>query len=189
MNSPRQDSYTQPYQVGKFYMVPCVKTTKTCSYGGGEFMPVIGPEHTDVEFINFPHSHWHVDWRFVTARALRRSVGHRPEYQVYGIVLHRWAYGLPQYGSLIEGDVVMRRRKCIRSLPQYPFGKAPWMPKLETAFADTRLKGMVCPHKGIPLKGCPMDGDVVTCPGHGLRWNIKTGELVASPCATHAGQK
>ena len=24
------------------------------------------------------------------------------------------------------------------------------------------------------------DGDVVTCPGHGLRWNVKTGELVTA---------
>lgn len=185
-------SYFHAYEVGKFYMVPCIKTTAKCAYGSGEFVPVIGPEHRDVEFINFPHSHWHVDWRFASTRTFKRARydALRPASHVYAVVLQRWGWGDPQYNwQLVEGEVVMKRMKCKRELPPYPHKEARWLPKLEAAFAKACMTGMVCPHKGLPLEGCAMDGDVVQCPGHGLRWNIKTGELVASPCATHGGPK
>jgi hypothetical protein len=186
------DSYFHAYEVGKFYRVPCIKTTKRCSYGHGAFVPIIGPEHADAEFLNFPHSHWHIDWRFASAQVFSRAHwGHlRPSSHVYAVVLQRWAWGSPLYNhAFIEGDVVMKRMKCKRVLPPYPFKDAKWLPKLEAAFASARMTGMVCPHKGLPLEGCPLDGDVVQCPGHGLRWNIKTGELVTSPCATNSPMK
>jgi hypothetical protein len=50
--------------------------------------------------------------------------------------------------------------------------------KLEEAFEHETLKCHTCPHKGMPLDGMPIDAEGrVVCPGHGLRWNLKTGKL------------
>jgi nitrite reductase/ring-hydroxylating ferredoxin subunit len=38
-----------------------------------------------------------------------------------------------------------------------------------------------CPHAGGPLSEGPLDGDVVTCPWHGSRFDVKTGALLAPP--------
>ncbi len=173
------------YEVGKFYNVPCIKTTRDAAWCG-EWMPVIGPLHSDAEIIKFPASHWHIDWRFVLSSAMRHVRTETP----YGNVVQRIAYehhpdDFSIYKQpLIEGDVVVRRMKCKRDWPPYPHAKQQrhWGPELEKAFAGCKLgPGMVCPHRGVPLDGAQRDGDVVTCPGHGLRWNIKTGELVLSP--------
>ena len=47
----------------------------------------------------------------------------------------------------------------------------------------TRLKaGLICPHKGADLSTFePDERDCVTCPLHGLTWNVRTGELVPAP--------
>jgi nitrite reductase/ring-hydroxylating ferredoxin subunit len=38
-----------------------------------------------------------------------------------------------------------------------------------------------CPHQGGPLARGQLDGEVVTCPWHGWRWNVKTGRAVWPP--------
>jgi 3-phenylpropionate/trans-cinnamate dioxygenase ferredoxin component len=35
-----------------------------------------------------------------------------------------------------------------------------------------------CNHMGGPLEKGTLEGDVVTCPLHGSKWNVKTGTLV-----------
>lgn len=179
------------YEVGKFYSVPCIKTVAALKDGWrsiwrGEFIPVTGPLHRDVGPVNFPWLHWHVDLRFVSATVYKELGDGQSEYArpVQKHPLH-WSEGGHHNSkenlddSFVEGEVVQRRLKCKRTLPIYPYKQARWLPKLECELKDARLKGMVCPHRGIPLDGCPLDGDVVTCPGHGLRWNVKTGELVS----------
>ena len=39
----------------------------------------------------------------------------------------------------------------------------------------------VCTHDGTVLTGSPIEGDQVTCPRHGARFSIKTGEVLAPP--------
>ena len=41
-----------------------------------------------------------------------------------------------------------------------------------------------CPHRGGPLSQGPVEGETVTCPWHGSKFDIKTGALIASPAAT-----
>lgn len=41
-----------------------------------------------------------------------------------------------------------------------------------------------CPHRGGPLSQGLIDGEVVTCPWHGAKFRIKTGEVLASPART-----
>jgi nitrite reductase (NADH) small subunit/3-phenylpropionate/trans-cinnamate dioxygenase ferredoxin subunit len=38
-----------------------------------------------------------------------------------------------------------------------------------------------CPHAGGPLGEGSMDGEVVTCPWHGWRFNVRTGERPENP--------
>lgn len=38
-----------------------------------------------------------------------------------------------------------------------------------------------CPHRGGPLSEGEVEREVVTCPWHGSRFNIKTGEVLISP--------
>lgn len=38
-----------------------------------------------------------------------------------------------------------------------------------------------CPHAGGPLAEGPLADEVVTCPWHGSRFNVKTGAVLAPP--------
>lgn len=41
--------------------------------------------------------------------------------------------------------------------------------------------GNICPHKGGSLGEGFTDGDIITCPLHGWRFNVKTGQNVFIP--------
>ena len=43
------------------------------------------------------------------------------------------------------------------------------------AFADE------CTHDGGPLSEGDLEGDIVTCPWHFSRFNVRTGEIIDSP--------
>ena len=47
----------------------------------------------------------------------------------------------------------------------------------------------VCLHRGGPLGEGFLESDVVTCPWHGWRYNVKTGENVTIPTAKVASYK
>jgi len=38
--------------------------------------------------------------------------------------------------------------------------------------------GNICPHDGAPLAEGELDGEIVTCPWHGTRFNVRTGEVI-----------
>jgi 3-phenylpropionate/trans-cinnamate dioxygenase ferredoxin subunit len=38
-----------------------------------------------------------------------------------------------------------------------------------------------CPHAGASLFGAPLEGCVVKCPAHGLRFDLRTGCMVGGP--------
>jgi 3-phenylpropionate/trans-cinnamate dioxygenase ferredoxin subunit len=38
--------------------------------------------------------------------------------------------------------------------------------------------GNYCPHAGQSLSRGPLDGTVITCPGHGLRFDVITGKCL-----------
>src|SRR3989338_2757421 len=49
--------------------------------------------------------------------------------------------------------------------------------------------GNTCPHRGGPLGEGFLEEDVVTCPWHGLRFNVKTGVSPVIPTAKVAAYK
>ena len=42
----------------------------------------------------------------------------------------------------------------------------------------------VCPHRGGPLAEGELEGNVVTCPWHGWRFDVTTGASPVNPAAT-----
>lgn len=170
------------YEVGRFYVVPCVlgKWRHLTRY-----WPVMGSQHEDREHLDFPHQHYHIDWRFVG----------RPDIDWFGAALQGHTdhdglaanYGVPlMVGPRINvGGLpkpVLRRRKCHREhvLPFHRVARGGWQKSMETAYVGCKLAaGRVCPHRGYDLSREPVNADgTITCPLHGLRWNAATGELV-----------
>lgn len=177
----------QEYEVGKYYKIPCVRVgsvVPACARKGG-WIPVLLPWHEDASIIGFPEHHYHYDPRFLSKRAYREFS--------YGLVLSRHP-GMSGFSpriantsqTLFDGEIVYRRLTYKRPFPPYRLFedragremRNGWPSKLETAYAHDHLRNGVCPHRGINLTTCPVVYGVVTCPGHGLRWNVETGKLV-----------
>jgi hypothetical protein len=161
--------------VGKFYLVPCVPTE--CGW-----VPVIGPRHEDAEYIGFTEWHYHRDARFTTdaqnAFTMPASIL-EPAPDAYSLIAVVCRTEPP----------TEKKRKCRRRMPDFPNlirrrvtplfpATAPWMKKLEEAYAGQSAKCGRCPHRGMPLNGLPVKDGAIICNGHGLKWNVETGEAV-----------
>jgi len=163
----------QVYEVGRIYRVPAVLVTGWWHYRG--WLPVIGPMHEDAEFLNFPWPHFHVDWRFAP-EAVWESHRDFPNQGSH--------FAMPIQCPDKRGNQVivrgpeLRRMKCKRAPGRFPVERANerWLPALRAKFACAKLINGTCPHRGIPVSAMYRDGDILTCPGHGLQWNALTGE-------------
>lgn len=169
------DRSTDGVTVGKFYRVSAVRVHEwhgLCN----SWVLVVGPKHEDREIIGFQWEHFHVDWRFAPKRVFDYLVSIRDEES--GV--HGWTVLDPDtHGNrvILEGPT-LRRMKCKRDVPPYPSQRATWLPKLRERFACAKLTNGHCPHRGIPVSAMRREGDVLVCPGHGLRWSATTGELI-----------
>jgi Rieske [2Fe-2S] domain len=172
--------------IGKYYSVPAVRVKDW--YGFDGWVPVIGPKHSDAEVIKFPWPHWHVDWRFAPSRTY--------EYLSY-VRNPGYLYGRPIQCPNNRGETVVvegltdRRMKFKRELPPYIVAPAnwknDWISELRQMFCGTRITNGLCPHRGIPASAMIREGDVLTCPGHGLRFNATTGEALSPQSAGKTG--
>lgn len=151
------------YEIGRYYSVLCAPSTVFLRW-----VPLLGPLHEDAEIVNFQEQHWHIDWRFVSQREWNHYCSFTTPLAV------------PISEKNVDGPPCHRRLKCKREMPIFPgHGRVIWLKELEAAYQNDNLKpGLICPHRGIPLAGCPAKDGVVVCPGHGLAWNIETGKLV-----------
>lgn len=167
--------------VGRRYKVECVYIPDhefpfSFQYIG--WWPVLGPEHEDREILNFPYPHRHYDFRFLNKRQF--------EFLTRRVSIEPFARVLQFHGRELKTEY--RDVICHRIMPTYPTEmleswEGGWYKPLQEAFKDTCLKDcLVCPHRGFPLASLPDEGNgVVTCRGHGLRWNTVTRELVTTP--------
>lgn len=186
----RIEDLQEPPVIGTIYDVPTVEMWEKI-YKGGEIshytflrlVPVIGPEHEDAEHINFPYDHWHIDWRFATKGHWKEETSRMTDFRVLAVVAIRGSESVIRF---VRGNPFRRRWVCKRPMPQWPptddvkYSNVRWMKGLENEYAGCPLKpGQICPHRGVPLATLPADSNgVVTCPGHGLAFNRKTGQLV-----------
>jgi hypothetical protein len=169
---PRIEDVEAPV-VGKWYMVPCVQV-KIPSYAGwkqGEYFPIIGELHEDREVIGFNEEHVHPDFRFVRPSFIRYRTSpsrypYRKAANIFAVVISKQ--------NFYESEP--RRFRCHQSHPLFP-RLAAWQKQLEAKYAKTSARCMACPHRGISLKGAPVENGAYVCPGHGLAWNTETLKL------------
>src|SRR6266404_1405733 len=160
--------------IGQFYRVPAVRVKNWCGFSGR--LPVIGPKHSDAEIVKFPWPHWHIDWQFAPTKAWNYA---------YAVRDPGYVYGRPIQCPNNRNEVVVqegpadRLMKCKRPLP--PYIKSPsswkedWIKELRKAFCDSKITNGLCPHRGIPASAMIREGNILTCPGHGLQFDAGTG--------------
>lgn len=177
--------------VGRWYPVPCVLVDVPKEIGPRAtfWLPIYGPLHRDTDIIHFDWEHYHVDVRFMGVQRLADWDEGR----------YAWIQHLEQRAMLLpvivgnqpsrgrwkvarESQPAIHQRKCYRQWPDFPTGGPrfhnPWERELAETYSRCRinLENPVCPHRRFPLTGVPADADgIVTCPGHGLRWDITSG--------------
>ena len=163
--------------VGCHYLVPCLVGDPRVAWMANDrnLVPVIGPMHSDKDFIGADFEHFHIDWRFVEDVMAPYLRGF--EYSPHGHVIRGQ--------QLLEGPYLKplyRSMKCVRLMPDFPAFKNEYgWAALERAQRRTcnKLKpGNICPHRGIDLTPFEQPDGTAICPGHGLRWNLRTGEMI-----------
>lgn len=163
MSVPRIDRLTTPPIVGRFYLVP---TVRTAWCGKLADWPVIGPKHDDREFFAFSEPHYHLDARFLRP-------GHPGIHKTLNYPVH-WPRGLDG----VMPKPVWRRRKCQRTTNDFNPHHAT-ITAMCVAFAGRQCAlgpgGWICPHRKAALGSVvPVDG-IIICPLHGLKIDAATG--------------
>lgn len=182
---PRLADLREPPVVGRWYLVPVLRSTQWCEVTSD--WPVIGPLHTDREFFNFTSAHYHIDARFLTAR--QASVGMRFYYSARGRI--DYATGaLPLSDSHIQtlprGRPGLMKRKCTLATYSTPYGDREPVLQLRAKYGETAQPirkpdgRLLCPHRKVDLSSFVPDVDgLVTCPLHGLRVCVEHNGLPA----------
>lgn len=170
----------EPPIVGQHYLVPVLRAYPWHRWV--DDWPVFGPLHDDDEFFKFPHRHYHIDVRFVTAVQRKRmasaafghemrSVSYAPEFSAFAYPLNSRQKAVPAHRPPLV------RLRCSQS--DWKFGgfdnqgriqamrDALGDPAPAIVLADGRK---LCPHRKADLSSLTPDEDgIVTCPLHGLR--------------------
>lgn len=163
---PYIENYENP-RIGDFFMVRTVRFSRNNSIF--EF-PVVDRPHRDYAY-GLDKSHYHIDWRFMPEAEVN-------EHHSYQVSNYRYKLKNAEYFSpIMESEAVGEFFSPWRYKRDYQFPEGTFK-LLEAAMKGTKMKKMKCPHHGTNLVSCRIVDDVVTCPQHGLKWNVKTGELV-----------
>lgn len=153
--------------IGRYYLAQVVKAV---CFGKVDLWPIIGTWHEDAEYIMLPDHHYHLDTRFLTRRQLQHIGPFRKrtaEVNAMGLAI-----------TDVIGRPTHAPRKFKRPTPPHPLLRERERTNFENAYATHKLKNMICPHRGLSLIGQPVRDGCVTCPLHGLKWNVESGELV-----------
>lgn len=161
--------------IGDVCWVPCIYLPHT--FHGDTWIPVLGHKHSDAD-LGVIHVHWHIDWRFASERLLvgcSRNITGQP----HGTVIFNDG---ADYLPTLTGVPEIKRRKCKRAMPDFPARpKGLLFRAMEVTQRDRCNKlvdGHTCPHRGIDLRPFVQADGTAICPGHGLRWDMATGELI-----------
>ena len=196
-----------PMELGGLYQIPHVRTPWPGSQPN--WIPVLGPRHNDTEIIGFDPEHFHIDYRFLDNQMLEEAealVSPNSMYAINWVYQKVIASLAPEVGDdqilarlTPMGDLVelhtmepleapleswyrLLPAEYKRVYPDNPTYLLPWIKELEEAYANCRLgPDMKCPHRGTDLHGLEVRNDRITCPLHGLSWNLKSGRLEPSP--------
>lgn len=173
------------------------------------YLPVIGPPHADAEVgVPGTHYHYDTRFLTNQMIRRRFQIDPKDERRYPNWFAVEVVGKLETFPAHREHkDITLRTLVCIRQILEFPgiipgnsmlkFNPARYekalaagdgtypnkvTSKLEEVCAGKRInaKNPICPHRGISLASFPVDDDgCVTCPGHGLKWNLTTGEMVS----------
>lgn len=166
-------------------------------------VPVFGTVHSDPELgVAASRSHLHIDQRFVDEEYLEdvhriapKQLGVRPAASIFC----NQGLTVPVLLSTTNAQIRNRStvevpRVCHRELPD--MGRSTvnrdgsisyWTladtvdhaGRFEDMYEGVRLKDCkVCPHRGIHLGSIPERNGMITCPGHCMDFDAKTGEFI-----------
>lgn len=201
MSDIKAPVYNSPPVVGQKYPVLCVLVHLVYSYfpissmeelsSEDMWVPIYGPPHKDLHVLKVGSpgpTHYHVDTRFLTkAQAAKLDSAKNRNMNICArIIMDR-----SRDKVLPEMQFEVKELECVATQPVMAARTVNdftnesayqtycrFTSCLENDFAGAKMVNMVCPHQGMSLSGCPVVGGLVQCPLHGLKWNIKTGNLV-----------
>lgn len=156
--------------IGRNYRVLCALRKIHHSKNSVEvkMYPLIGHPHRDPE-LGGEFLHYHIDWRF-----LSEAVFTSLYLDEYGYAPRRVPY---VFDMKPEDKYVMRNLRCQREMPQFgPIWEERWMTFEKNFRCKKLVNGYICPHRGTDLRPFANEEGIAVCPGHGLMWNLKTGE-------------
>lgn len=160
----RVDEIVGSLDEGRRYLVPTVKGEWLNTHGIGDW-PVIGPRHKD-EDLGVNISHYHIDHRFVAEAEFKRDDNTVVNESCDAPVRYKlW--------RCLQACVVLSNVRVA--------GKG--VDSFYQSFAGKRCEGSqragwTCPHRGVWLGSQPAIGGVITCQGHGLRIDARTGRVL-----------
>lgn len=165
--------------IGTKYLVPCffpiIGLIKTRWY------PILLGEstHTDPD-LGVTMEHLHYDSRFIADKDLLIKDG---QPYIASIVA-----GVPEHRTWRELEeskiIVWKKRTCYRIEQVFPQPKFKRLvtDKIRDQYLHVQMEGMICPHRGTCMKGHLVQNingkQGITCPAHGLVWDIETGFLI-----------
>jgi len=156
--------------IGERYLV---KTIKFIRNGLLLEWPVFSDFHKDNKQDNLlEEEHYHIDWRFMEEKYVEEHRKHNQK------LSNKWKNTNAEYYSPI-----MKREMIGEVYKEWMYLRDFDIPEIDNSSLRIRLKrsrmrNFICPHHGTNLKSCKAINNVLVCPQHGLKWNVKTGELV-----------
>jgi hypothetical protein len=187
---------TKPPEIGKVYSIPCVfgtpnffnrylESKKEC-----QWIPVFLPSHEDSEYrireriVNDKNEyyyekdpsekhHFHLDPRFIPVEwTIIQTFGRTssPKITYEGIIF-------PVKYEIEYKNMPCLRLECGDTNPHYILGH-----RFVQDYREQSLNCMRCPHKGIDLRSIQAINDIISCPGHGLKFNAKTLQCISYEC-------
>ena len=91
--------------------------------------------------------------------------------------------------SLPPRNRIVPQRVRVAACSEIPSGSAKVVVACGRVVALFHLDGAffavdnTCPHRGGPLAEGVLEGRVVTCPWHGWKYDVRTGEMTMNPAA------
>ncbi len=163
--------------VGETYVVPCV--VAQVGERPARAVPIWGELHSDAE-LGVPQKHFHVDHRFLNDE----------EFNFWFPKGHGLATDSMIYATFLKEDQLLSTpfsevRVCQRE--QLPWMKASdhanalkFLTALDNLCIGKRISDKICHHRGYNMAQVPEIDGCITCPLHGAKWKVATGEYVPS---------
>lgn len=160
--------------IGEKYMVRCVLYNSAFDKEIKIWIPVFSHKHSDKGYQEALH--YHLDNRFTEEYFMLRM---REVMENGEDEFAKQNKGYGEWSLAVRDDLVEKEEyKKMIYLRHMSLPKDQLFHKIIDQMKGKTMKDMICPHHGASLKSCPVVDGVVTCPQHGMKWNVKTGKLV-----------